>query len=123
MTFNFVNAAWVFFRARTFSDAMKVLRGMIGLSGVTLPKGLASLLAVLKQYGVTFGDTLATLLWNERTFYTLIVFFFLAVFFRNSDEMVEQLKPSWRTAAVLSAISLYAVSNLQKTSEFIYFNF
>jgi D-alanyl-lipoteichoic acid acyltransferase DltB (MBOAT superfamily) len=123
ITFNFVNATWVFFRARTFTDATKILKGMAGFTGLTLPGGLVSHLAALKQYGVTFGDMLPTIRWNERTFLILIVFFFLAVFFRNSDEMVQRLKPSWRTVAVLSALSLYAVSNLQKTSEFIYFNF
>ena len=37
LTFNFVNAAWVFFRARTWEDALKVLSGMVGLNGFTLP--------------------------------------------------------------------------------------
>lgn len=123
ITFNFVNAAWVFFRARTFSEAMKVLKGMAGLTGVTLPQKLVHHLAVLKQYGVQFGDTLTTIRWNERMFYYLIVFFCLAVFFKNSNEMVERLKPTWRAAAALSVISLYAIFNLQKASEFIYFNF
>ena len=123
ITFNFVNAAWVFFRARTFSEAMKVLKGMAGLTGVTLPEKLVHHLAALKQYGVQFGDTLTTIRWNERMFYYLIVFFCLAVFFKNSNEMVERLKPTWRAAAALSVISLYAIFNLQKASEFIYFNF
>jgi D-alanyl-lipoteichoic acid acyltransferase DltB (MBOAT superfamily) len=123
ITFNFVNAAWVFFRAHTFSDAMKVLNGMAGFTGVTLPEKLVPHLAALKQYGVQFGEMLTTVRWNERTFYTFVVFFFLAVFFRNSDEMVERLKPTWRAAAALALLSLYAISNLQKTSEFIYFNF
>lgn len=123
ITFNFVNAAWVFFRARTFPDALKVLKGMAGFTGVTLPEGLVPYLAVLKQYGVKFGQVLTTIRWNQRTFSTFVIFFSLAVFFRNFNEMIERLKPTWRTVAVLSAISLYAISNLQKTGEFIYFNF
>ncbi len=123
ITFNFVNAAWVFFRARTFSDAMKVLKGMTGLTGVTLPEALAPHLATLKLYGVEFGRVLTTLRWDGRTFSILVVFFFLAVFSRNSGEMVERLRPSWRTVTALAVISLYAISDLQKTSEFIYFNF
>ena len=123
ITFNFVNAAWVFFRARTFTDAIKVLKGMAGLSGVTLPEKLAHHLAALKPYGVQFGEMFATIRWNKQTFYYLIVFFFFAVFFRNSNEIAQRLKPSWRTAVALSAISLYAIHNLHKASEFIYFNF
>jgi alginate O-acetyltransferase complex protein AlgI len=123
LTFNFVNAAWVFFRARTFSDALKVLRGMIGLTGVTLPEALIPYLGALKLYGIQFGKTLTTLRWDERTFSILVACFFLAVFFKNSDEMIERLRPTWRAMAALAVISLYALSNLQKTSEFIYFNF
>jgi alginate O-acetyltransferase complex protein AlgI len=123
ITFNFVNAAWVFFRAQTFSDAMRVLKGMIGLAGVILPEKLIHLFAALEQYGIQFGEVLTTIGWNQRTFSCLIVCFFLAIFFKNSNEMVEQLKPTWRVATALSIISLYAISNLHQVREFIYFNF
>ena len=123
ITFNFVNASWVFFRAHTFFEAMKVLKGMAGLAGVALPQKLVHHFAALKQYGIQFGDVLPTIGWSQRTFSCLIVFFFLTVFFKNSNEMAERLKPTWRAAAALSVISLYAILNLQKVSEFIYFNF
>ena len=32
ITFNFINIAWVFFRAKEWGDALKVLEGMVGLS-------------------------------------------------------------------------------------------
>lgn len=35
ITFNFVNIAWVFFRADTWADATRVLSGMFGFSGYT----------------------------------------------------------------------------------------
>jgi len=38
LTFNFVNGAWVFFRAKTFGDATKVLKGMVGMNGVVFPE-------------------------------------------------------------------------------------
>lgn len=53
ITFNFVNVAWVFFRAESFQDALKVLRGMAGLSGVVLPGPLAGPLAFLQGLGVS----------------------------------------------------------------------
>lgn len=40
MTFNFVNIAWIFFRAKEFEDAMKVIKGMAELRGITLPEFL-----------------------------------------------------------------------------------
>jgi D-alanyl-lipoteichoic acid acyltransferase DltB (MBOAT superfamily) len=33
LTFNFVNVCWVFFRATSLADALKVLRAMAGLNG------------------------------------------------------------------------------------------
>lgn len=123
ITFNFINVSWVFFRAQTFSDVKKVLKGMIGLSGVILPEPWGHHVADLKQIGVQFGEVFATLRWNQETFFWLLLSFFLAVFFRNSNEWVERFKPSWKTAVMLAAILLYALSNVQETSDFIYFNF
>jgi alginate O-acetyltransferase complex protein AlgI len=123
ITFNFVNAAWVFFRAQSLSEAMNVLKGMVGLTGVTLPEKLTNYLAAFKSYGVRFGDLLPTVRWDTQTSAYFIVFLIMAVFFRNSNEIVERLKPSWRAAAVLSAISVSAISNLHRLREFIYFKF
>ncbi len=33
ITFNFINISWVFFRAKEWDDALKVISGMFGLSG------------------------------------------------------------------------------------------
>lgn len=123
VTFNFINAAWVFFRAQTFTDAMKVLKGMSGLTGVILPERFAHFLPILKGYGIQFGNMLPTIRGDMKMFLYFVVFFLLAVLFKNSNEMTERLKPNWRTAIALSVILVYAVLNLNKTNEFIYFNF
>jgi D-alanyl-lipoteichoic acid acyltransferase DltB (MBOAT superfamily) len=123
ITFNFINAAWVFFRAQTFSDAIKVVKAMAGLTGVILPEKFIRLFAPLKSYGIQFGDILPTIKWEGKMAYYFVVFFLLAVLFKNSGEMVERLKPNWRVAIALSLILVYAILNLNKTNEFIYFNF
>ncbi len=41
LTFNFVNIAWVFFRAKTWDDAIKVLAGMFGMNGIKLSRSAA----------------------------------------------------------------------------------
>jgi len=38
ITFNFINIAWIFFRAKEFDDAFKVLGGMFFVKGVLLPQ-------------------------------------------------------------------------------------
>jgi len=55
ITFNFVNIAWVFFRAREWGDAVKVLGSMFSLENISLPGSLSSKLAFLNQYNVKFG--------------------------------------------------------------------
>jgi D-alanyl-lipoteichoic acid acyltransferase DltB (MBOAT superfamily) len=56
VTFLFVNFSWVFFRAEEWSDAVRVLKGMIGVSGITLPTGLQDRLYTLESFDtVSFG--------------------------------------------------------------------
>ena len=61
MTFNFVNFAWIFFRAKEFEDAIKVIKGMVGLGGVVLPNALSNKLGFLGEYGVGFASFVANL--------------------------------------------------------------
>jgi len=42
LTFNFINIAWVFFRAPSFDDAARILKGMTGQNGILLSPNLAS---------------------------------------------------------------------------------
>ena len=58
LTFNFVNIAWVFFRAASFADAFKVLQAMFGFSGIILPESTARWLGFLSQYQIKFGGFL-----------------------------------------------------------------
>ena len=57
ITFNFVNIAWIFFRAKEFKDATKVLKGMI-FGKVILPEPLKNKLLFLSDYGVSFCKVL-----------------------------------------------------------------
>ena len=48
LTFNFINLSWVFFRAEQWEDAVNILKGMFGLSGVVLPNSFQNIY-LLKQ--------------------------------------------------------------------------
>ncbi len=100
LTFNFINIAWVFFRARSFDDALKVLQGMCGFSGFSLDGVLPERAAVLA-----------------------LVFLLVTVFVPNSIELGRRFRPNlayglW-TALALGA-SLFSLS---RVSEFLYFQF
>ena len=122
LTFNFVNAAWVFFRARSWDDAIKVLSGMVGLNGVMLASSSEKGLSFLKRFGVTFGEPFFRAI-DKSSIYLLAGSLLIALFARNSDQMAAAFRPTWRTLLLTIAVALYALLNMSKVSEFLYFNF
>ncbi|MEQ8235490.1 MAG: MBOAT family protein [Syntrophomonadaceae bacterium] len=123
VTFNFVNIAWVFFRAENWGDAVKVLRGMFGQSGMVLPSSLAERLGTLSQYGVEFASLADRFQDIPQAAVMVLLFFLLAVFFRNSMEMMERFRPHVLNSLFIATLAVWAILNLNKISEFIYFNF
>jgi alginate O-acetyltransferase complex protein AlgI len=123
ITFNFVNIAWVFFRAKTWADAIKVLKGMFGLSGIMLPGSLAPKLGFLSAYGVTFTQLSARFEGIYQAIVMIIAFLLVTLTFRNSMAMKDAFRPSWQTALFVSVIAVWAILGLNKISPFLYFNF
>ncbi len=126
VTFNFVNVAWVFFRAREWGDALKVLQGMCGLNGVVLSKNLAGTPVIrdLADLGVRFGQ------WHEHlpkapTYLYLLCLAAipLCLLARNSNELAERFAPTWKTAAAFALFTAYGLLSLNRASVFLYFNF
>jgi alginate O-acetyltransferase complex protein AlgI len=99
ITFQFINFAWVFFRAKSWDDAIKVLKGMAGVNG----------------FGPDSFHT-AHVVW-------LAVFLLVALLLRNSMQMLERFRPGWRSAAFAAALFVFAVIYFNKISEFLYFSF
>ncbi|PLX92979.1 MAG: membrane-bound O-acyltransferase family protein [Desulfuromonas sp.] len=100
VTFLFVNFAWVFFRAKSFSDADKILSGMLSFQGVALPEGI-------KSNAVTW----------------VVVGMLLTVFAPNSMELARRFKPTWAVTIFTLILALAAIFNLEQVSEFLYFQF
>ncbi len=120
ITFQFVNATWVFFRAPSVADAITVLKSMVGLNGVSLPSELQS--TFLKNVSLPFYDFTLT-----ESFLgicgLLLVALLIAVFAKNSMYFRENLKPNLGYALFISGLIIYSVFQLQQVSEFLYFNF
>lgn len=123
LTFNFVNIAWVFFRAPSFTEASQVLKGMAGMNGIVFPKSLAAPLSMLEAYGIQFGRVLSNMGGEGKLNYLLPLFLLLSILFKNSNELVSRLTPNKKTSFLLALITLYALLSLQRASEFIYFTF
>ena len=105
ITFNFVNVAWVFFRAKEWDDAVRVLGAMFSLDNVVIALSLENI----------SGD-LFTILW-------IIAGFILVLFFKNTVEKAKELKINYKTLFFTLFCLLAALLSVNKVSEFLYFNF
>ncbi len=115
VTFNFVNIAWVFFRARTWEDAVRVLRAMSGIDGISLSSRF-------ERLGVNFGS-LVFMHVNKNILYVLALCLLAVVFVKNSNELSHAFKPNWKNAAIIVVIAVYTLLSLHNVTEFLYFNF
>jgi alginate O-acetyltransferase complex protein AlgI len=123
LTFNFVNFSWIFFRALNFDDAVKVVKGMLGINGIGGTEQFTHVLGSLKKFHIAQKHWLGNIDGNAQTLVFILLCLIFSIFYRNSNEMEERFVPNWRNAFILGVISLYAMLNLQKASQFIYFNF
>ncbi len=122
ITFNFINITWVFFRAKEWDDALKVLKGMFGGS-LVLPLSLQDQLGFLSSFDITFGHWLHSISRDPYTALWLAGALLLVTTFKNSNQITENLKPNYMTAIFAAILFLGAASSLSKLSEFLYFNF
>ncbi len=99
LTFNFVNVAWIFFRANTLSDAGRILKGMAGLNGIAFSLKLD-----------------ITMLW-------IAVFLLIVVLAKNTHELAQKFKHDLYYLALVLVLFMVSLYNLGSYSEFIYFRF
>jgi len=121
LTFNFINIAWVFFRALNFESAMKVLKGMF-FGAVVIPSSISHYFEGVSKLGLNLG-TWSEMYVNEN----YLVFWFVAafcivLFLPNSMQLKNKFKTNlfFMSLTILYFLSIFM---LYRKSEFIYFNF
>ena len=122
ITFNFINIAWVFFRAKEWEDALMVLSGMFGFSGIKIHSILKSKLVFLENYGIEFG-TYTTIGLSALDMLWFIFGFIIILVFRNSNEYIDKYVFTYKNAFIYSLMFFVSILSLNKVSEFLYFNF
>jgi len=120
ITFNFINIAWVFFRANTFHDALKVLKGMF-FGKFIYPGGLP-FADVLKGWGAVVGKWSYPFLKEPMIGYWLVAGFAVVLLLPNSMQWKERFKTN-SFYLLLTILFFMSVFFLYRKSEFIYFNF
>lgn len=111
ITFNFINVAWVFFRAHDLKDAIKVLGGMAGINGMALA-----------SFNVEIFNEVSS---SAGVFLWISLAFIVVLFFKNSTDRMNESGLTTLTAvfsAILAFFGLIYLS-MHETSDFIYFNF
>lgn len=116
ITFNFVNSAWVFFRAETWEDALNVLKGMVGLNGVAVPE-------YLSHFGMEASSFFLPIEELSKSIMMIIFAFIIILLGKNSLKMVENFQLTLKSSIFIAILFIYCVINLNKISEFLYFNF
>jgi len=122
LTFGFVNSSFVLFRAKNLEDAGKVLKGMIGLNGV-LPATHPNFAFADLGRGQFWKLLMARINGSDSILWTLIVIMIFTMTCKNSIQLENNFKPSWKTLVFVVVISFYTLINMNKVSEFLYFQF
>lgn len=122
LTFNFVNIAWVFFRAESFGDATTVLRTMVGINGVVLPQTWAPYLSKLGAGTYLIGE-IAMSQYLAQAIAMLLIFMIVVLTMKNSIELTVKFKPGLINSIFIAIIMVASILSLTRISEFLYFNF
>ena len=130
VTFSFVNVCWIFFRAKTLSDAVAVLKGMTGLNGLVLPQAFEGKLSFLRVPGIQFSDKyMANLLGFQeqlpvlKGFAMIAVFLLVCILLPNSDQLTERFSPNATTLILAVVIFVASILSMNHVTSFVYFNF
>lgn len=124
LTFLCVMVAWIFFRAESFTDAVKVISVMLDWHRIALPEGTRwqTNFGFLANYGVSFipwlmRTKLDTILLN------MVGWGALVFFCPNPQRLMEKFRPSWRWLAVCTVMMLTVLTMMTRISDFLYFQF
>lgn len=148
ITFVAVVVSWIFFRASSFEAATSILKGMAGVNGISLPEGLAGPLAGLGQatHGWIYfeGIQVNALPVGVPAALWAMAACLIAFLSPNVYQIMSRVRPAFETyqgelnalvrswivwrpsipwAVAICVIGLWALLNLSRVSEFLYFQF
>jgi capsid portal protein len=111
ITFNFINITWIFFRAKNWEGARKILDVMTGIHYVPIMH-----IHKVKQLFPSIGMSSYTLPF-------LIAAFIITLTFHNTSSLNNKFYPNKYKLIMGIVLFIYAILNLSNVTEFLYFNF
>ncbi|CAA6817589.1 MAG: Probable poly(beta-D-mannuronate) O-acetylase (EC [uncultured Sulfurovum sp.] len=122
ITFNFINATWIFFRAKEWEDAIKVLSGMVDFNTLVLPIFFETRLTMFKEH-IEFGGFLPNIQGSYNTVAWILGAFILILFCKNSMKKLQTFKANFIHASLFIILFVISFYKLSGYSEFLYFRF
>lgn len=125
LTFLYVSAAWVFFRADSVAQGVELFRLIGNHEFVRINKNLAGCFNLdefwyaIKILGLDAWEYGHYILMTVMTIFSLAVVFFS----KNAAQLAEKMKTKLWPAILLSTLFLWCVLTFSKVSTFLYFNF
>lgn len=126
ITFNFINVAWVFFRAKEWDDAIKVLKGMF----VVQPESFRISIEFLNLVSMWTNQPLHKVLpygnatVSEMSLIAILIMLPFVLWMRNSVYfMNKELSTKMMVSASLAFVTSTVFSFFSSTEVFLYFNF
>ncbi len=119
MVLMFLNVTWVFFRAPDWGAAVDMLGAMVGLNGVVLPGPLQG---ALPSVG-SLGEFMPGLPSKAECPVWILAAGLISLFAPSSFQLAERFRLTIRTVSVTAFLIGASLINLNKVSEFLYFQF
>lgn len=125
LTFAFVNAAWVFFRAKTLSDAVLLFTRMLTGGKKALGNGLTSVFRLDELWYVIKVTPLMNYkwVWNSCLWLFLIGSAIIIFFGKNAISTTKKLKVNVWTTLFTVILMLWSIVSFAGVGTFLYMNF
>jgi len=124
ITFNFINISWIFFRAKEWEDAIKILKAMFSLENIAIHPKVAQLFPFLNDYSnIHFSAVFPAIAGDGWTLISIVITFIILLKTQNSMEKLKNFKHNYKTLLFTVVIFIISLFSLNKVSDFLYFNF
>ena len=120
ITINLVNIFWVFFRAQTVTDAMKIIKGMFDVNNLYY---ILTHLKIIGDITRNYRELVNNNLGNKINILILIVALFITLFIKNSNEKIKIFKETKLISLNIIVYFIISIFLLNNISDFLYFNF
>ena len=113
----------MFFRAKEWDDALRILSSMFSLDNIVIDMKFKEKLIFLENYGIEFNRVTENLEGGSDIINFLIMSFLIVLLSKNSMEFKNNFKSDILRLLFTTFLFIYSIFYFNRFSEFLYFNF